>query len=139
MGLKTYNLFISHSWSYNAEYSRLKGLLEQTARFKFKNYSVPIDDPIHTNGTDIELRQAIQRQMAPTSVVVIIAGVYATHSRWINTEIDLAESGFRSPKPIVAVRPWGSQRISARVKASADQVVGWNSKSIVRAIRAVAR
>ena len=77
--------------------------------------------------------------MAHSSVVLILAGVYATYSKWIDKEIDLAQSGFYSRKPIVAIEPWGSQKTSVPVKQAADKIVRWNTESVVRAIRELAR
>ncbi len=136
--MKTYNLFISHSWSYSDQYDRLVDLLKGRGYFAFRNYSVPPDDPIHDAGTDAQLRRAIRNQMMPCHVVLILAGVYATYSEWINIEIDLAEEGFTYPKPIIAIRPRGSQRTSERVRLAADRVVGWNTESVVGAIRDLA-
>ena len=136
--MKTYNLFISHSWDYSDQYDRLVGLLRGRGYFAFRNYSVPTDDPIHGAGTDAQLRQAIRNQMTPCHVVIILAGVYATYSKWINVEIDLAQEGFTYAKPIIAIRPWGSQRLSERVRLAADANVGWNTESVVGAIRALA-
>lgn len=137
--MKTHNLFISHSWNYSDQYYRLVRLLQNRRYFKFKNYSVPRDDPIHEAGTDAKLLQAIRGQMAPCGVVLILAGVYGSYSKWIDKEIDLAEEGFdNGRKPIIAIVPRGSKRISARVKGAADRVVGWNTDSIVDAIRDIA-
>ena len=136
--MRTFNLFISHSWSYSNTYDGLVNLLQQRSYFSFRNYSVPQDDPIHDAGTDAQLREAIRRQMAPCSVVLILAGVYATYSKWIEEEIDLAKHDFDATKPIIAVEPWGSQRTSTRVKDAADKIVRWNTESIVRAIRELA-
>ncbi len=136
--MRTHHLFISHSWTYGSQYKNLVNLLEQRSYFRFKNYSVPRDDPIHNARSVTALRAAIRQNMAPTSTVLILAGVYATYSKWINEEIDLAESGFSIRKPIIAIEPWGSERTSARVKNAADRVVGWNTESVVRAIRELA-
>ena len=133
--LNTYNLFISHSWRYVDAYTRLVALLEARPYFAFKNYSVPPNDPIHNAGNETKLRIAIRAQMTPCHVVLILAGVYATYSKWINIEIDLAKKGFSNTKPIIAIRPWGSQNISAPVIAAADKIVGWNTESIVSATR----
>jgi len=65
MAVKTYNLFISHSWTHSDAYERLVEMLRQRPYFSFKNYSVPKDDPIHRAGTARELREAIRRQMQP--------------------------------------------------------------------------
>ena len=138
MPVRTFNLFISHSWSYSDSYDRLIELLEARPYFFFRNYSVPRNDPIHDAGTADELREAISRQMAPSSVVLILAGVYASYSKWIDEEIDLATNGFSVAKPIIAIAPWGSQRTSARVTDAADVLVRWNTESIVSAIRELA-
>ena len=127
-----YNLFISHSWSYPNQYEGLVRLLDSKPYFEYKNYSVPKDDPIHNAGTDAQLRAAIERQMRPASCVLILAGVYATYSKWINIEIDLAK---KMGKKVIAIEYWGSERTSSVVKSAADEVVKWNTDSIVRAIR----
>ena len=70
--------------------------------------------------------------MSPASCVIILAGVYSTYSKWINIEISLAKE---MGKKIIAVEPWGSLRTSYTVKQAADKIVGWNSSSIIGAIR----
>ena len=136
--MKTYHLFISHSWSYSDAYQKLINLLNSRTYFRFCNYSVPRNDPIHSASTNTQLKRAIRNQMAHCSVVLILAGVYATHSRWINIEIDLAKSGFYLRKPIIAIEPWGSEKTSVRVKLAADRIVRWNTESIIKAIRELA-
>ncbi len=58
--------------------------------------------------------------------------MYTNHSDWIGYEIDEA---LRMKKPIVAIIPWGAERTPLRVTLAANEVVGWNSKSITSAIR----
>ena len=128
----TYNLFISHSWVYSDAYSKLMELLSNAPYFNFKNYSVPKDNPIHNAPNDYQLRAAIKNQMQHASCVLILAGVYATYSKWINIEIQLAQE---MGKKIIAIQPWAAQRTSQVVKNSADEIVGWNTDSIVKAIR----
>ena len=135
--LNTYNLFISHSWTYEEHYQRLVNLLDARGYFAYKNYSVPPDNPIHDADNDAQLRNAIRNHMRPCHVVMILAGVYATYSKWINIEIELAKDGFSDAKPVIAIRPWGNERISQPVQDAADKIVGWNTESIVAAIRAL--
>ena len=125
-----YNLFISHSWTYSNE--NLIELLEKKPYFIFKDYSVPKNDPIHNAYYESQLRAAIKAKIQPASCVIILAGVYATYSKWINIEIELAKA---LGKKIIAVQPWGAERTSSVVKRAADIVVGWNTDSIVNAIR----
>ncbi len=133
--MKTYNLFISHSWRYGGQYDRLYDLLRRRRYFAFKDYSVPQGDPVYDAANDSQLRRVIRNQMTPCHVVLIVAGVYASYSKWINIEIDLAKEGFRTPKPIIAIWPRGNKLISRKVREAADEIVRWNTESIVRAIR----
>ncbi|MCY3805950.1 MAG: TIR domain-containing protein [bacterium] len=130
--LKTYDLFISHSWDYNAEYNRLTRMLRDASYFKWRNYSVPREDPADA-GSDAALTRALKRQVRPVNCVLILAGMYAAHRKWIQKEIDIAKE---LGKPIVGIRPWGSQRTPIAVSSAAKEMVGWNTQSIVRAIRA---
>jgi len=131
---KTYRLFISHSWSYDKNYKRVVELLEEQG-LNFYDHSVPKDDPIHTNGTDKQLHDAIEAKMKGTSCILILAGVYASYSKWIKKEIDIAES---YGKKIIAIELWDSGRTSKVVKDSADRIVKWQGKSIADAIKELA-
>jgi len=128
----TYNLFISHSWAYSDAYDKLNDLLDAKQYFDYKNYSVPKNDPIHNAPYAYQLREAIRRQIQPASCVLIMAGVYSSYSKWINIEIELAKS---MNKKIIAIEPWGSEKTSSVVKNAADEIVKWNTDSIVKAIR----
>lgn len=130
-----YNLFISHSWNYSDAYEKLIQLLNNADRFEYRNYSVPKNDPIHNAPNQYLLKEAIKRQMNSANCVIILAGVYSSYSKWINVEIDLAKKGFATPKKIIAIEPWGAEKTSAVVKAAADEIVKWNTQSIVDAIR----
>ena len=129
--LKTYDLFISHSWDYSAEYVRLTRMLKDAPNFKWRNYSVPKEDPADA-GSEAALTRALRRQIRPVNCVLILAGMYAAHRKWIQKEIDIAQE---LDKPIVGIKPWGQQRIPTAVSSAAKVMVGWNTQSIVRAIR----
>lgn len=131
---KQYNIFISHSWNYDEHYKKIIDMLRGEG-LDFKDYSVPKDDPIHTNGTDKELYDAIKRKISPCSVVIIMAGVYSSYSKWIDKEIKISKEEFLSEKKIIAVEPWASQKTSKKVKDNADEIVKWQAKSIVNAIK----
>ena len=134
MSIKTYNLFISHSWTYSDAYENLTGLLDNANYFMYKNYSVPKNDPIYNANNDRQLYDAIEEQIRHASVVLILAGVYSSYSKWIDKEIEIAQN---LNKPILAIEPWGSEKTSSKVKNSADRIVKWNTDSIVSAIREI--
>lgn len=132
--LKNYKLFISHSWSYPDAYKGLCDLLDGASNFVYSNYSIPKDDPVHTE-SDSVLYKAIKQKMTFCNAIIIMAGVYSSYSKWIEKEIKIANDEFSSNKPIIAIEPWGSEKTSQIVKNNADQVVKWNTSSIVDAIR----
>jgi hypothetical protein len=131
--LTNYRLFISHSWAYGDAYEKLVQFFNEHPNFKWSDYSVPKDDPIHNVSNETALYNAIKKQISPVNCVIILAGVYSTYSRWINKEIEISKEVFS--KPIVAVQPWGAERTSKVVKDNADAIVKWQSSSIVAAIR----
>lgn len=132
---KTRNLFLSHSWTYCDQYERLIALLMNRPYFSFRDYSVPKDDPIHNAPTSAALYRAIKNKIAPCHVVLVMAGKYATYSPWIQKEIHIAKQEFSSPKPVLGIRPWATTQVSSYVLANADQLVGWNTESVVSAIQ----
>ena len=132
--LKNYNLFISHSWAYSDAYEKLCRLLEKASNFVYSNYSIPKEDPVHTK-SDSVLYKAIQQKITFCNVIIIMAGKYATYSKWIAKEIQIAKNDFAKDKPIIGVRPWANTQVSSLVQNNADALVGWNTSSIVDAIR----
>lgn len=130
--MKVFNLFISHSWKYEDAYQNFVNLLDSRSYFDYKNYSVPPENPIIGARTDKELEAAIENKIRACSVVIIMAGVYSTYSKWIKKEIAIAE---RLGKPILAVKPFGAERVSAEVRNAASEECNWNTESIVSAIR----
>lgn len=133
--LKRYKLFISHAWRYSDDYVRLAKLLNAAPRFQWSNFSAPRSKPLldpdkSTNRATLvaELRD----QIKPVHCVVIISGMYASYSDWIAKEIELARE---YSKPIVGIRPWGSQRTPVAVSGAAQEIVSWQTSSIVAAIR----
>ena len=129
---RIYNLFISHSWAYSDQYDRLVRLLNQAPTFPYKNYSVPRDSPIHTRGSDAELYAAIKEQIRSASCVLIAAGVYASHSKWIDKEITIAAQEYS--KPIIGIKPHENVNVSSKVRAAAAEIVAWRKASIEAAI-----
>lgn len=133
--LKTYDLFLSHAWRYNYDYYRLEEMLNDAPLFYWRNYSVPEHSPLIDPATPAgkrTLTNELDQQVRPTNCVIILAGMYAAHSDWIEKEIQLANN---YNKPIIGVKPWGQQRVPLIVQNNAVEMVGWNTSTIVSAIR----
>jgi len=132
--LHRYRLFISHAWTYNDEYNRIIQFLNQASNFIYSNYSVPEHDPVIAGNTS-KLKEELRQQIRPVEVVIALAGMYVAYSDWIKFEIDYASL---LSKPILGVKPWGSQVTPTAVSSAADIMVGWNTDGIVSAIRQLA-
>ena len=132
--LHRYRLFISHAWEYNADYYRLIEMLDEASNFSYANYSVPEHDPVDANNNS-KLKEELRQQIRPVEVVLILGGMYVAYSDWIQFEIDYAKS---LSKSILGIKPWGAQVMPTAVQDAADEIVGWNTSTIVSAIRRLA-
>lgn len=133
--LYDYRLFISHAWKYGDDYIRLTNLLDNAPRFSYWNYSAPQEKPLFPSGTPYtnnDIARKITDKIAPSQVTLVISGMYTAYSDWMRYEID---ESLRMGKPIIGIIPWGNNTIPQYVRTHADDIVGWNTASIVSAIR----
>lgn len=126
------NIFISHAWNYNNDYYTIIEWLDSSL-ILYHNYSVPKHDPVDAKNTP-KLKKALTEQMKHASIVIIIAGMYASHSNWIQYEIDEA---VRMGKKIIAIKPRGNERIPSAVQKAAHKIVNWNSTALVDAVKEI--
>jgi MTH538 TIR-like domain (DUF1863) len=130
--LKTRMIFISHAWKYSEHYNTIVRWLNEEPNFSWKNCSVPSHDSL-PDKTSKGLSEGMTRQINPSQIVLILGGMYAAHSAWIEYEINEA---VRMKKAIVGIRPWGQERIPKIVQdASICEPVGWQRASVVSAVR----
>ena len=133
--LKTYDLFISHAWFYSKGYDRVVELLKDASNFSWRNYSVPEHDPVVDPNTDVgrrKLTSELDDQIRPVNCFLVIAGMYATYKYWIQKEVEIAQS---NGKPIIGLIPWGQEKTPVYIQEASDEMVNWNTNSIVSAIR----
>lgn len=129
--LKTRMLFISHAWSYDDHYWKLVEWFNNTPNFSWKNCSVPSHDAL-PDKTSKGLSDGITRQISVAQGVIILGGMYAAYSGWIDYEIREAQ---RMKKVIIGVRPWGAERVPQNLQNASAVMVNWNNASIIQAVR----
>jgi hypothetical protein len=127
--LRIYSVFICHDWEYSDEYYRVCDLLDGTPNFRWQNLSVPEHAPLDT---DDMLQKNLRDQIRPADVMLVLAGMYTARSQWMDWEMAFAR---RIGKAIIGVRPWGSVQLPVVVQDNAHEIVGWNTDTIVDAIR----
>jgi hypothetical protein len=78
------------------------------------------------------LKEELRQQIRPVNCFLALGGVYMSYSDWIQFELDF---GVSLDKPIIGIKPWGNTNVSTAVSSVAKEVVGWNTDSIIEAIR----
>ena len=133
--LYDYRLFISHAWKYGDSYDRLTNLLDNARYFSYYDYSAPQEKPLFPDGTpytNADIATAITKKIRPAQITLVISGMYVAYRDWIQYEIN---ESVRMGKPIIAIRPWGNSMMPTYVTNLADAIVGWNTNSIISAIK----
>ncbi len=130
--LKNRMVFISHAWKYDDHYNKIVEWLNSASNFSWSNCSVPSTNAL-PDKTSTGLSRGMTRQINPAQVVLILGGMYAAQSDWIEYEILEAQ---RLEKTIIGITPWDQERIPTIVQnASICPMVGWNSASVIQAVR----
>ena len=127
--LRTYSVFICHDWEYSDDYYRICRFLDEAPNFSWRNLSVPEHDPLDTNEM---LQKNLRDQVRPADVMLVLAGMYSARSGWIDWEMAFAR---RIGKSIIGIKPRGNVQLPVVVQKNADEIVGWNTNTIVSAIR----
>lgn len=132
-----YHIFISHAWKYSEHYNKVVDWLNEAENdgiLTWSNYSVPEHDPLIDPNTYVgknKLKAMLDNQIRPASKVLVLSGMYAAHSDWIEYEVN---KSVKLNKYIIGIRPWGQERIPKIIQDNADTLVGWNKNSIISAI-----
>lgn len=129
--VKTYSVFISHSWDHVDDLKNLRNLLEKRGYFHVEFEEASPEEPINSENSAY-IRRRLKGKISNSDIVLGIAGMYASYSDWMKWELDTAMA---EGIPIVGVIPRGQERISNVVSSRAKECVRWNTESIVEAIR----
>ena len=124
------NIFISHSWRYKKDYETVFNWLKE--ELSFYDYSIPKHDNCGEKLSEYELKKCIENQIKYSSIVVIVGGMYASYSEWIEYEIKKA---YEMGKCIILIKPWGNKKLPEIAKKYATKIVNWNKKSLIDAIK----
>jgi hypothetical protein len=128
-------VFVTHTFASNPDYHRVYEYLESAANFFYKNCSVP-DHPPATGGKEA-LKEEYRTQIKPAEVVVVLSSLYVENEYWMTYQMDAARA---SNVPLVALGVFGSDaKIPAEVVKRVNEIVDWNDRQIVDAIRRQAR
>jgi hypothetical protein len=127
-------LFVAHLWVTDEDYHRIFEYIESTDNFFYRNTSTPDQRP---PGDKEALREALRKQISEAEVVIVPASLYRRGLDWVEFQMHCAKA---YDKPIIVLEPFGgAETIAPAVQELADDVVPWDRRQLVDAIKREAR
>jgi hypothetical protein len=128
-------LFVTHAFASNADYHRVFEYLEASPNFFYRNCSVP-DHPPTTGGKEA-LKEEYRTQLKSAEVVVVLSSLYVENEYWTTYQMDVAQA---NNLPLVGLELFGvSSKVPTEIAKRCAEIVGWNERTMVDAIRRQAR
>jgi hypothetical protein len=128
-------IFVVHGWILDDDYSRIIEYLESSENFFYKALSKP-DAAVPGGDGSAARRSAVAEVLKGAECVVCSAGIWERFNDWARYTVQRAQE---MDLPIVAIEHFGPKEMDPRLRGYASEVVGWDSRSIVDAIRREAR
>ena len=127
-------LFVTHVWEEGDDYLRVFEFLESARNFYYRNSGTPDKPP--TGGNEVA-RDDLRRQMDPAEIVIALSSLYTQHPDMLVFQLNYAKA---MNKPVLVVKLFGVQAPVPKIVADrADDIVDWDERGLVDAIRLLAR
>lgn len=128
-------LYVTHAFASHPDYHRVFEYLETLPNFFYRNCSVP--DHLPQGAGKEALKEEYRTQLKTAEVVIVLSSLYLDNQFWTTYQMDAAQA---SNLPLVAMEPFGGNiEVPAEITKRAAEVVGWNDRLMVDAIRRQAR
>ncbi len=132
--IKSFDLFISHTWCYSLDYSVIVEMLNNEPNFYWRNYSFPEFDPVinpETNAGKKRLTEELEGQIKHAHALVIIANMFNENPFWIEKEIEIAKS---YKIPIILIKADDREKTPNHLLYQTNKHVKGDAASIISAI-----
>lgn len=127
-------IFVTHAWENSDDYLRVFEYLESQRNFFYRNYSTPERRP---QGDKEALRENLRQQITPAEALIALSSLYQAHQDLLTFQLLYAQA---SHKPVILLKPFGAaQEVPKALLDLADEVVEWDERALVDAIRRQAR
>jgi hypothetical protein len=128
-------VYVTHSFSNNPDYHRVIEYMESTSNFFYQNCSVP-DHPPAAGGKEA-LKEEYRTQLKTAEVVIVLSSMYVENEYWTVYQMDAAQA---ANVPLIGLGVFGSAaKLPADMVKRCAEIVDWNERQIVDAIRRQAR
>jgi hypothetical protein len=127
-------LFVTHAWEHSDDYLRVFEYLESARNFFYKNFSTP---DLRPSGDKEALREELRRQISPVEAVIALSSLHAVQPDLLTFQMLYAQANHI---PVVLMKPFGGSREAPKaILDLADEVVEWDERALVDALRRQAR
>ena len=127
-------LFVCHVWVEDEDYHRIFEYVESSPNFFYRNTSKP---DVRPPGDKEALRESLRNQITEAEVMIVPAALYRRNVDWVEFQMHCAKA---YDKPIIVLEPFGStDTIAPAVQELADDVVPWDQRQLIDAIKREAR
>jgi hypothetical protein len=127
-------LFVCHVWAADDDYHRIFEYVESSPSFFYRNTSTP---DVRPPGDKEALRESLRNQIGEAEVVIVPAALYRRNVDWVEFQMHCAKA---YDKPIIVLEPFGgTDTIPPAVQELADDVVPWDQRQLIDAIKRQAR
>lgn len=127
-------VFATHCWQDSDDYLRLFEYLESARNFYYRNTSTP-EKPVA--GDTESVREDLRRQINAAEIMVALPSLHATQPDLTIFQMNYAQS---VKKPVLLLQYFGTRaQLPKLLTDRANEVVGWEERGIVDAIRRLAR
>jgi hypothetical protein len=128
-------VYAVHGWQKDEDYVRLFEYLESAGNFFYQAMSDPDAPPPQGDGVAAR-RTLINELLRESECVICMAGTWERYNDWSRFTVDAARA---LDLPVIAIEHFGPKNMHIQLKALAEETVGWDSRTIVDAIRRQAR
>jgi len=127
-------LFVTHLWEKSDDYLRVFEYLESARNFFYRNYSTPEHRPVGGKET---LKEDLRKQIIAVEAVIALASLYEQDVDLVNFQLLYAQANH---KPVILLKPFGGRiPVPQPLIEHADEIVDWDERALVDAIRRQAR
>jgi hypothetical protein len=127
-------LYVTHVWQHTDDYLRVFEYLESARNFFYRNFSTPDARP---TGDKEAMKENLRKQIAPVEAVVALASLYDSDPDFLTFQLLYAQANH---KAVVLLKYFGSAKpVPKAVADLANEVVEWDDRALVDAIRRQAR
>ena len=128
-------VFVTHCFASQPDYHRVYEYMESAANFFYRNCSVPDHRP--QGGGKEALKEEYRTQLKTAEVVIVLSAMYVEDEYWTTYQMDAAQA---ANLPLIGLGLFGSAaKVPAEIAKRTAEIVDWNERQIVDAVRRQAR